>query len=231
MSMESHENFGRLFIVSTPIGNLKDITLRALEILEKADLIAAEDTRRTGILLKHFNISTRSTSYFDFNKEKKTPFLIEQLKNGQSIAVVSDAGTPGISDPAFYLIRAAIGENIPVEAIPGVTAFVPALIVSGLPTDRFIFEGFLPHKKGRRRKLEKLKDEEKTIILYESPKRIQRTLNDLLEFFGDRRVSLARELTKKYEQIYRGSLLDFCSSDQLIKKKGEFVIVIEGNVS
>ncbi|MEE4312668.1 MAG: 16S rRNA (cytidine(1402)-2'-O)-methyltransferase [candidate division KSB1 bacterium] len=229
--MESHEQIGRLFIVSTPIGNLKDITLRALEILEEVDLIAAEDTRRTAILLKHYNISTRTTSFFDFNKERKAPLLVEQLRKGQSIAVVSDAGTPGISDPAFYLIRLALEENIPVEAIPGATAFVPALIVSGLPTDRFIFEGFLPHKKGRRRKLEKLKQEERTIILYESPKRINRTLKDLFEYLGNRKVSLARELTKKYEQVYRGTLEEFCSSDQLIKQKGEFVIVVKGNIT
>lgn len=229
--MESHDQIGRLYIVSTPIGNLKDITLRALEILEEVDLIAAEDTRRTAILLKHYDISTRTTSFYDFNKERKAPLLVEQLREGQSIAVVSDAGTPGISDPAFYLIRLALEENIPVEAIPGATAFVPALIVSGLPTDRFIFEGFLPYKKGRRRKLEKLKQEERTIILYESPKRIYRTLGDLFEYLGNRKVSIARELTKKYEQVYRGTLEEFCSSDQLIKQKGEFVIVVKGNIT
>ena len=229
--MESHDQIGRLYIVSTPIGNLKDITLRALEILEEVDLIAAEDTRRTAILLKHYDISTRTTSFYDFNKERKAPLLVEQLREGQSIAVVSDAGTPGISDPAFYLIRLALEDNIPVEAIPGATAFVPALIVSGLPTDRFIFEGFLPYKKGRRRKLEKLKQEERTIILYESPKRIYRTLGDLFEYLGNRKVSIARELTKKYEQVYRGTLEEFCSSDQLIKQKGEFVIVVKGNIT
>ncbi len=205
------------------------MTLRALEILSAVDLIAAEDTRRSAILLKHYNISTPMTSYFDFNETKKAPVLLEKMKEGESVAVISDAGTPGISDPAYYLIRLAIQEGIDVEAIPGATAFVPALIVSGLPTDRFIFEGFLPHKKGRQTRLEKLVHEERTIILYESPKRITRTLKSLYDTLGDRRVCLVRELTKIHEQIHRGLLSQFCISDQLIKQKGEYVIIIEGN--
>ncbi|MBD3290626.1 16S rRNA (cytidine(1402)-2'-O)-methyltransferase [candidate division KSB1 bacterium] len=219
---------GTLYIVSTPIGNLKDITLRALDILASVSLIAAEDTRKTAILLRHYEIETKMTSYFDFNKEKKTPSLLERLKAGNSIAVVSDAGTPGISDPAFYLVRAAVNENISVEAIPGATAFVPALIVSGLPTDRFVFEGFLPAKKGRQKRLNFLKNERRTIVLYESPKRIVKTLGQLFDVFGDRRICIARELTKKFEEIYRGNLEEFCSGKRHVKQKGEFVIIIEG---
>ena len=228
MIINSPDRMGRLYIVSTPIGNLKDITLRALEVLSTVDLIAAEDTRRAAILLSHFNIPTKTTSYYDFNKEKKTPILLDRLKHGDSIAVVSDAGTPGISDPAFYLIRAAIQENIEIEAVPGATAFVPALIVSGLPTDRFVFEGFLPRKKGRQKRLNKLKEEERTIIFYESPKRILKTLMSLYDILGNRRVCLVRELTKKFEEIYRGFLKEFCSEIQVIKQKGEFVIILEG---
>jgi 16S rRNA (cytidine1402-2'-O)-methyltransferase len=224
-------NFGKLFLVSTPIGNLKDISFRAVEILSKVDLIAAEDTRHAGILLRHYKIEKPTTSYFDFNREKKTPALIQKLKQGDSIALITDAGTPGISDPAFYLVREAIKENIKIEAIPGATAFVPALITSGLPTDRFVFEGFLPAKKGRQTKLKELSAEKRTIILYESPKRIVKTLQQLREFFGDRRLSLSRELTKKFEETYRGSLDEICAHPDIIKTKGEFVMVIEGAAS
>lgn len=222
------DNTGKIYIVSTPIGNLKDITLRALEILSTVELIAAEDTRKASILLNHYDIRTKTTSYYDYNKEKKTPALIAQLKSGNSIAIISDAGTPGISDPAFYLVRAALQQGIDVEAIPGPTAFVPALVISGLPTDRFIFEGFLPTKKGRQTKLNVLKEEKRTIIIYESPRRIMKTLNNLHEAFGNRRVSVARELTKKFEQVYRGELGELCSKTTPIKQKGEFVIIIEG---
>ena len=222
------EIFGKLFLVSTPIGNLKDITYRAIEVLSEVDLIAAEDTRRAGILLKHYQIDTPTTSYFDFNKEKKTPNLIKLLKSGKSIAVISDAGTPGISDPAFYIVREAIKEDIIIEAIPGPTAFVPALIISGLPTDRFVFEGFLPPKKGRQTRLKILAEEKRTIILYESAKRLIKTLNQLLEFFGNRRISIVREITKKFEQVYRGTLEDFVHRPESLKLKGEFVIIIEG---
>ena len=224
----SSECSGTLYIVSTPIGNLKDITLRALDILSEVHLIAAEDTRRSAILLKQYNINTKTTSYFDFNKEKKTPILLEKLKGGESIALISDAGTPGISDPAFYFVRAAIKEKILIVTIPGVTAFVPALILSGLPTDRFVFEGFLPAKKGRTKRITYLKDEPRTIILYESAKRIPKTLTRLFEAFSDRQVCIVRELTKKFEQVYRGTLAEFCAEMHKIKLKGEFVIVIEG---
>jgi 16S rRNA (cytidine1402-2'-O)-methyltransferase len=219
---------GKIYIVSTPIGNLKDITLRALDILSSVELIAAEDTRRAAVLLKHYQLSTSLTSYYDFNKEQKTPMLIDKVKQGVSIAVISDAGTPGISDPAFYLVREAIKENIEIEAIPGVTAFIPALIISGLPTDRFVFEGFLPVKKGRQKRLKIVKEENRSIIFYESPKRITKTLNDLYSACGDRKVCIARELTKKFEQVYRGFLSEFCKDENIIKYKGEFVIIVEG---
>jgi len=219
---------GKLYLVSTPIGNLKDITIRALEVLANVNLIAAEDTRHAAILLKHYEITTPTTSYFDFNKEKKTPGLIKRLAQGQSIAVISDAGTPGISDPAFYLVREAIREGIPVEAVPGATAFVPALIISGLPTDRFVFDGFLPTKKGRQKRLQEIAEEKRTIILYESAQRLLKTLVDLRQHLGERRIAIARELTKKFEQIYRGTLAQLCENPDLLKLKGEFVLVIEG---
>jgi 16S rRNA (cytidine1402-2'-O)-methyltransferase len=224
---EIHQT-GKLYLVSTPIGNLKDITIRALQVLSNVDLIAAEDTRHAALLLKHYEITTPTTSYFDFNKEKKTPGLIKKLAQGQSIAVISDAGTPGISDPAFYLVREAIREEIPVEAIPGATAFVPALIVSGLPTDRFVFDGFLPTKKGRQKRLQEIAQEKRTIILYESAQRLLKTLTDLKQHLGERRISIARELTKKFEQIYRGTLEHIDENPDLLKLKGEFVLVIEG---
>ena len=225
--MES-EHFGKLYLVSTPIGNLKDISFRALQVLSEVDLIAAEDTRHAGVLLKHYDVKTPTTSFFDFNKEKKTPGLINKLKAGNSIALISDAGTPGISDPAFYIVREAIKENITIEAIPGATALVPALILSGLPTDRFVFEGFLPAKKGRQTRLKELAEEKRTIILYESPKKILKTLSHLREYLGNRRVSISRELTKKFEEVYRCSLDDVCENPNKIKTKGEFVIIIEG---
>ena len=219
---------GTLYLVSTPIGNLRDISLRALDILESVDLIAAEDTRTSRILLDHYNIRTPSTSHHDFNKERVAPLLIAKLKEKQSIAVISDAGTPGISDPAFYLVRQAIEENVTVESIPGATAFVPALVVSGLPTDRFVFEGFLPAKKGRSSRLYELRSDPRTIILYESPHRIIKTLTDLYKTMGNRRVAVARELTKKFENIVRGTLEEILKNAPSLKAKGEFVIVLEG---
>ena len=222
---------GKLYLVSTPIGNLKDITLRALEVLQTVNLIAAEDTRHAAILLRHYEIKTPTTSFFDFNKEKKTPALIEKMNQGQSIAVMADAGTPGISDEAFYIVREAIRAEIPVEAIPGATALVPALITSGLPTDRFVFEGFLPTKKGRQTRLRELSEEKRTIIIYESPKRLVKTLGNLKEYFGDRRIAIARELTKKFEQIYRGTLEEISEHPELVVLKGELVLVIAGSPS
>jgi len=219
---------GTLYLVSTPIGNLKDITIRALEVLSKVNLIAAEDTRHTKILLKHYNISTPTTSYYDFNKEKKVPILLNMLKGGDRVAVVSDAGTPGISDPAFRLVRECIQNKVAIETIPGATAFVPALILSGLPTDRFTFEGFLPSKKGRKKRIDSLKDEPRTLIFYESPHRLARTFEDLEPCFGNRKTALVREITKKYEEVHRGTLHELKLKLSQIKLKGEFVLVIEG---
>jgi len=215
-------------VVSTPIGNLQDITLRALEVLTHVNLIAAEDTRTSLKLLNYYEIKTSLTSYHDFNKEKITPVLINKLANAQSVALISDAGTPGISDPAYYIVREAINKGINVEAVPGVTAFVPALITSGLPTDRFVFEGFLPVKKGRQKRFEELKTEPRTIIFYESPNRVKKTLNDLYLVFGDRKVVISRELTKKFEQIIRGRLSNVTKESDKIILKGEFVLIVEG---
>lgn len=222
---------GILYIVSTPIGNLKDITLRAIEVLSRVNLIAAEDTRRTQILLAQYQIQTPTTSYHDHNKEKKAPQIIERLKTGESVALVSDAGTPGISDPCFYLIREALRESIPVTTIPGVTAFVPALILSGLPLHRFVFEGFLPTKKGRRTRLLELGEEPRTFILYESPHRLQKTLNDILEIMGDRNVALAKELTKIHERMIRGSITRVLQELEVVSTKGEWVLVVQGKAS
>jgi 16S rRNA (cytidine1402-2'-O)-methyltransferase len=223
------EEYGVLFVVSTPIGNLEDITLRALRILKEVDLMAAEDTRKTGILLKRYQIKTKTTSYHDFNKEKKTPYLLRELKSGRDVAIVSDAGTPGISDPCYYLVREAIKEEIRIIPIPGSSALLSALVVSGLPTDRFIFEGFLPSKKTKRiKRLKELESEKRTLIFFESPYRLIQTLNNLNEVFGERRIVVARELTKKFEEIIRGKITEVESYFERKKVKGEMVIVVEG---
>lgn len=220
---------GRLYLVATPIGNLEDITLRALRILKEVDLIACEDTRRTRKLLTHYGIGKRLTSYYDYNKEKKAPWLVKNLLEGRSLALVSDAGTPGISDPAFYLVRLAIREGIEITPIPGPNAALSALISSGLPTDRFAFEGFLPSKPGpRRRKLEDLESERRTLIFYESPHRLLATLQDMAAVFGERRVALAKELTKRFERITRGTLNQLIHQLSQEKIKGEWVILVEG---
>ncbi len=219
---------GTLYIVSTPIGNLDDLTVRAAKILAGVDLVAAEDTRTTSVLLHHLQISKPLLSYFSHNELRRVPELVGHLRSGKSVAVVSDAGTPGISDPAYRIIRACLDEKIPVVAIPGPTAFVPALIVSGLPMDRFIFEGFLPLKKGRKTKLASLAREERTIVMYESPHRLLKTLGELLEAFGDRELSVSRELTKKFEETFRGTIsaaIEHFSSQAI---RGEFVLVISG---
>jgi len=216
-------------VVSTPIGNLEDITLRALRVLKEVDLVAAEDTRKTGILLKHHQIKNKITSYHDYNKEKKTPFLIRELKSGKDLAVVSDAGTPGISDPCYYLVREAIKEEIRIVPIPGSSALLSALVVSGLPTDRFVFEGFLPQKKSKRvKRLKELSSEKRTLIFFESPHRLIRTIEDLKEMFGERRIVVARELTKKFEEIIRGKISDVENHFEIKGVKGEMVIVVEG---
>ena len=220
---------GVLYVVSTPIGNLEDITLRALKVLKEVDLVAAEDTRRTGLLLKHYGIKNRLESYHDFNKEKKAPALIEQLKSSRSVAVTSDAGTPGVSDPCYLLVKLALQEKIKVVPIPGASALLSALVVSGLPTDRFAFEGFLPAKSGKRRKrLEELRQEKRTIIFYESPHRLLKTLQDIAEILGERRMVAARELTKKFEEIKRGTPEEIKGYFEKGKVKGELVLVIEG---
>lgn len=219
---------GILYLVSTPIGNLEDITYRALRVLGDVDLIAAEDTRTTGVLLKHFSIDRPMVSFHSHNESRKVDGLVGNLRNGMSLALVTDAGTPGISDPAFLLVRAAIECEIPVVAIPGPTAFVPALVISGLPTDRFVFEGFLPVKKGRRRRIADLAVEPRTIILYESPHRVARTIQELYQSFGNRRAAIVREITKKFEEILRGGLAELSAALKERSLKGEIVIVVEG---
>jgi len=218
---------GTLYIVSTPIGNLKDITLRAIETLKTVDLIAAEDTRHTKILLDRYGITTATTSYFEYNKVKKGDYLLKLLKEGRSIALVSDAGTPGISDPGYKIIRLCVDNHIPVMSIPGPSALLAALAVSGKPTDRFSFEGFLSNKPIRRKnQLKKLKEEGRTAILYESPHRISKLLGDILEVYGDIEIVLARELTKKFEEIRRGSVSSQIGHFKYSKPLGEFIVII-----
>jgi len=221
-----------LYIISTPIGNLEDITIRALHLLKSVDLIAAEDTRHTQHLLTKYGVPTILTSYHDHNKEEKTPVLVHRLKEGQSIALVCDAGTPGISDPGFYLIRRCIEEGIPTIPIPGPTAATAALIVSGLPTDTFLFVGFLPKKHAARlNRLALCKDTPATLILYESPYRLAKTLQDCLEVLGNRRAVIARELTKVFEEVMRGSLEELLTRLQAKPCRGEVTLVIEGSRS
>ncbi|MDD5569738.1 MAG: 16S rRNA (cytidine(1402)-2'-O)-methyltransferase [Bacteroidales bacterium] len=221
----------KLFIVPTPIGNLEDITLRAIRILKETDLILAEDTRNTGKLLKHYNIETKLFSHHKFNEHKTVKSIAERILNGENIALVTDAGTPSISDPGFLLIRECIRLGIDVECLPGATAFVPALVNSGLPSDNFCFEGFLPHKKGRQTKLQSLVNESRTMIFYESPFRIIKTLEDFSKYFGgERKASVSRELTKVYEETTRGTILqliDYYKNKSSIK--GEIVVIVEGN--
>ena len=202
---------GTLYIVSTPIGNLKDITYRAVEILNSVQTIAAEDTRHTKILLNHYDIETKMISYFEHNRGLRIPQIINHLESGNDIALVMDAGTPGISDPAYKLIRSAIQNDIKVESIPGPSAFLSALVVSGLPTDRFLFIGFLPPKKGRMKKILELVSMEATLIFYENPKKIVKTLSDIAEYIGDRPTVVCRELTKIHEEIIRGTTTDLIS--------------------
>lgn len=219
-----------LILIPTPIGNLEDITLRALRLLKEVDLILAEDTRTTGKLLKHFQIQQKLQAFHQFNEHKKLEPIIENLKNGTKIALVSDAGTPAISDPGFLLVRACIENNIEVDCLPGATAFVPALVKSGLPSDKFCFEGFLPAKKGRKTQLEKLQTENRTMVFYESPHRILKTLTDFNRIFGaERKISVSRELTKIYEETINGNLAEVLTHFQNHKIKGEFTIVVAGN--
>ena len=218
-----------LYIVPTPIGNLEDITLRAIRILGEVDTILAEDTRKSGILLKHLNISKPLRSYHSFNEHQTVQELIKKMKDGAKMALISDAGTPAISDPGFLIVRACLENQIKVECLPGPTAFVPALIKSGLPSDSFVFEGFLPQKKGRKTKLESLADEKRTMIFYESPYRVVKTLEQFAILFGEeRKVSVSRELTKIYEETINGTLSEVIQYYSLKEPKGEIVIVLAG---
>jgi len=219
---------GTLYIVPTPIGNLEDITLRALKVLGGVDIIAAEDTRTTKNLLDHYSIQKPMISYFSHNETVRTPQIIDRLLANQSVAVVTDAGTPGISDPAHAIIAAAIESRIPIVPLPGATAFIPALIASGLPTHAFVFEGFLPHKKGRHTRITALAEEQRTIVFYESPHRIIRTLEELQETLGDRRAVIGRELTKKFEEFLRGTLSSIRAELGSRTIRGEFVLIVEG---
>ena len=219
----------KLYIVPTPIGNLKDITFRAIEVLKEVDLILAEDTRTSGKLLKHFEIATPSQSHHMHNEHKTVANLVQKIKNGTTVALISDAGTPAISDPGFLLTRACIENNIEVDCLPGATAFVPALVNSGLPNDKFVFEGFLPVKKGRQTRLLLLAEETRTIIFYESPHKLIKTLSNFCEYFGeDRQVSVSRELTKLYEETVRGTAKEVLEHYTNKPPKGEIVIVVGG---
>ena len=217
---------GKLYIVSTPIGNLKDITLRAIETLNEVDFILCEDTRVTSVLLKQYNIIKQLISFNAVSEIKKIPLIIERLQNGQSYALVSDAGTPAISDPGIRLVSEAIKEGIQVITIPGATALIAALTVSGLPTDSFVFEGFLPQKKGRQKKLKELSEEERTIVVYESSHRILKLIDELVEYFPERYVVVCRELTKKFEETWRGYPTELKEKMNERTIKGEFVVVI-----
>ncbi|HTJ49503.1 MAG TPA: 16S rRNA (cytidine(1402)-2'-O)-methyltransferase [Cyclobacteriaceae bacterium] len=218
-----------LYLVPTPIGNLGDITLRSLEILKSVDLILAEDTRTSGFLLKHYSISKPMQSFHNHNEHRVLNGLIERMKKGETMALVSDAGTPGISDPGFLIVRECVQAGLSVDCLPGPTAFVPALVKSGLPMDRFVFEGFLPHKKGRQTALKKLAEEERTIVLYESPYRLIKTLEQIKEFFGpDRKVSVSRELTKMFEETVGGTVEEVLLHFGDKEVKGEIVLIIDG---
>lgn len=220
---------GILYVVPTPVGNMEDMTLRAIRILKEADLVLAEDTRTSGILLKHFEIKNHLMSHHKFNEHGTSAGIVERLKAGQTIALISDAGTPGISDPGFYLVREAVAAGIEVQTLPGATAFVPALVSSGLPDDRFCFEGFLPQKKGRQTRLEGLRDEQRTMIFYESPYRLVKTLQQFSEVFGeDRPVSVCREISKVHEESVRGTLAEVIAHFTEKEPKGEIVVVVAG---
>ncbi len=217
-----------MYVVSTPIGNLGDITYRSVEILGQVSLIAAEDTRRTRILLNHYEIATPLSSYNSYNQTRKGPEFIKKLNQGEDVALVSDAGTPGVSDPLYNLVQLALEREIEVISIPGPSAILSALTVSGLPMDRFRFEGFLPRKKRRKKILQELAEHSETVVLFESPLRIEKTLNELREVFGNRKVALTRELTKMHEEVLRGGLDDLCKANEGRKWKGEITLVLSG---
>ncbi len=222
---------GCLYVVSTPIGNLGDITYRSVEMLRQVSLIAAEDTRRTRILLNNYEIDTPLSSYNSYNQTRKGPEFIKKVNQGDDIALVSDAGTPGVSDPLYNLVQLALEQEVEVISIPGPSAVLSALTVSGLPMDRFRFEGFLPRKKRRKRIIQELADQSETVVLFESPQRIEKTLNELKEVFGNRKAALTRELTKIHEEVLRGGLDDLCKANEGRKWKGEITLVLSGKSS
>ncbi len=220
----------KLYLVPTPVGNLGDMTLRAIEVLKEVDLVLAEDTRKSGILLKHYQISKPIQSHHKFNEHRTLDSIVQRIMGGTSVALITDAGTPGISDPGFLLVRACIAQDIEVETLPGATAFVPALVNSGLPAERFVFEGFLPQKKGRQKRLKELSPEKRTMIFYESPFRLVKTLNQMTEYFGpDRQGSVSRELSKVHEETVRGTLSELIQYFSRGPVKGEMVIVLQGS--
>ncbi|MBO5698619.1 MAG: 16S rRNA (cytidine(1402)-2'-O)-methyltransferase [Bacteroidaceae bacterium] len=220
---------GTLYLVPTPVGNLEDITYRALRILKEVDLILAEDTRTSGILLKHFEINNSLCSHHKFNEHQTANAFAARIAAGENMALISDAGTPGISDPGFMLVRACVERGVNVQCLPGATAFVPALVASGLPCERFTFEGFLPQKKGRQTRLAELATEERTMIIYESPYRVVKTLQQLAEVFGaERKIAACREISKKFEEIVRGTLTEVAAHFEENEPRGEFVLVVEG---
>ncbi|MBP1613556.1 MAG: rRNA methyltransferase [Bacteroidetes bacterium] len=220
---------GKLYVIPTPVGNLEDMTFRAIRMLKEADLILAEDTRTSGILLKHFEIKNTMQSHHKFNEHKTVENVVNRMKAGETVALISDAGTPGISDPGFLVVRECVRNGIEVQCLPGATAFVPALVASGLPNERFCFEGFLPQKKGRMTKLKSLVEEKRTMVFYESPHRLLKTLTQFVEYFGpDRRASVSREISKLYEETVRGSLTELVEHFTKIDPRGEIVIVIGG---
>jgi 16S rRNA (cytidine1402-2'-O)-methyltransferase len=220
----------KLILVPTPIGNLADMTYRAVEVLNSVGLILAEDTRVSGILLKHYGIETPMQSYHQHNEHSQTDVVVKQIKNGRETAIITDAGTPGISDPGFLLVRACVEAGLTVECLPGATAFVPALVNSGLPNDKFVFEGFLPAKKGRQKRLKALADEDRSMVFYESPYKLLKTLQQFTEHFGtERQVSVSREISKLYEETVRGTLSEVIAHFEEKKPKGEFVIILAGS--
>lgn len=220
---------GKLYVIPTPVGNLEDITLRALRLLKEVDLILAEDTRTSGVLLKHYEIHNAMLSHHKFNEHQTTDSIVQRILSGETVALISDAGTPGISDPGFLLVRQCIQAGIEVQCLPGATAFVPALVASGLPDERFCFEGFLPQKKGRATRLTALQEETRTMIFYESPFRLLKTLAQFAEYFGsDRAVSVCREISKIHEESVRGTIQEVIAHFTQIPPRGEIVIVVEG---
>lgn len=222
----------KLYVIPTPIGNLDDITIRAIKTLEFVDIILCEDTRRSQKLLNHLGIKSNLKSHHKFNEHKQVNNIVDKIKSGSNVGVISDAGTPGISDPGFLLIRSCLNSNIDIECLPGPTALIPALIISGLPMEKFVFEGFLPNKKGRKMKLQSLSQETRTMIFYESPHKLTKTLIDFQNIFGlERKISLSREITKIYEHTLRGKINEILEKLQYKKNKGEFVIVVDGKKS